>query len=104
MAYPRLPVCFIGLHTYFVRLFTKHSCRVTSRYLVQRYLLMSPAIRFSMHRPQERRTYIPQGWTKFYEFSYGDIRAGSFVMEVGAWVDGCVSGLLGGCVAGWLAG
>jgi dynein heavy chain 2 len=32
---------------------------------------------------QERRTYIPQGWIKFYEFSYGDIRAGSFVMEVG---------------------
>ena len=30
---------------------------------------------------QERRTYIPQGWTKFYEFSYGDMRAGSFVME-----------------------
>jgi dynein heavy chain 2 len=31
---------------------------------------------------QERRTYIPQGWTKFYEFSYGDLRAGTFVMEV----------------------
>ena len=31
---------------------------------------------------QERRTYIPQGWTKFYEFSYGDLRAGSYVMEV----------------------
>ena len=30
---------------------------------------------------QERRTYIPQGWTKFYEFSYGDMKAGSFVME-----------------------
>jgi dynein heavy chain 2 len=30
---------------------------------------------------QERRTYIPQGWIKFYEFSYGDIKAGSFVME-----------------------
>jgi dynein heavy chain 2 len=29
---------------------------------------------------QERRTYIPQGWTKFYEFSYGDMRAGLFVM------------------------
>jgi len=25
---------------------------------------------------QERRTYIPQGWSKFYEFSYGDLRAG----------------------------
>jgi dynein heavy chain 2 len=31
---------------------------------------------------QERRTYIPQGWTKFYEFSYGDMKAGTFVMEV----------------------
>ena len=30
---------------------------------------------------QERRTYIPQGWTKFYEFSYGDMRAGTFVVE-----------------------
>jgi len=30
---------------------------------------------------QERRTFIPQGWTKFYEFSYGDLRAGTYVME-----------------------
>ena len=30
---------------------------------------------------QERRTYIPQGWTKFYEFSYGDMRAGTYVIE-----------------------
>lgn len=30
---------------------------------------------------QERRTYLPQGWTKFYEFSYGDLKAGTFVME-----------------------
>ena len=30
---------------------------------------------------QERRTYIPQGWTKFYEFSYGDLKAGTFVVE-----------------------
>ena len=30
---------------------------------------------------QERRTYIPQGWTKFYEFSYGDLKAGTFIME-----------------------
>jgi len=30
---------------------------------------------------QERRTYIPQGWSKFYEFSVGDIRAGRFVMD-----------------------
>jgi dynein heavy chain 2 len=32
---------------------------------------------------QERRTYIPQGWTKFYEFSYGDMKAGSYLMQVG---------------------
>ena len=31
---------------------------------------------------QERRNFIPQGWTKFYEFSYGDMKAGVFVMEV----------------------
>lgn len=31
---------------------------------------------------QERRNYIPQGWTKFYEFSYGDLRAGNYVIEV----------------------
>lgn len=31
---------------------------------------------------QERRTYIPQGWTKFYEFSYGDLRAGTYMIEV----------------------
>jgi len=30
---------------------------------------------------QERRTYIPQGWTKSYEFSVGDLRAGAFVMD-----------------------
>src|SRR3546814_2632415 len=23
---------------------------------------------------QERRNYIPQGWTSFYEFSYGDLK------------------------------
>jgi dynein heavy chain 2, cytosolic len=31
---------------------------------------------------QERRNFIPQGWTKFYEFSYGDLKAGTFVMQV----------------------
>ena len=28
----------------------------------------------------ERRTYIPQGWTKYYEFSYGDLKAGEAVV------------------------
>jgi len=30
---------------------------------------------------QERRTYIPQGWSKFYEFSYGDFKAGTSIIE-----------------------
>jgi dynein heavy chain 2 len=30
---------------------------------------------------QERRTYIPQGWSKFYEFSYSDLKAGATLME-----------------------
>jgi dynein heavy chain 2 len=30
---------------------------------------------------QERRNFIPQGWTKFYEFSYGDLKAGTYVIE-----------------------
>eukprot|EP01022_Parablepharisma_sp_SALTPOND_P023029 TRINITY_DN475_c0_g1_i1.p1 TRINITY_DN475_c0_g1~~TRINITY_DN475_c0_g1_i1.p1 ORF type:complete len:3195 (-),score=434.63 TRINITY_DN475_c0_g1_i1:26360-35944(-) len=30
---------------------------------------------------QERRTYIPQGWTKFYEFSYGDLRAAEGILK-----------------------
>ena len=29
----------------------------------------------------ERRTYLPQGWSKFYEFSYGDLKAGSYIIE-----------------------
>jgi dynein heavy chain 2 len=29
---------------------------------------------------QERRTYIPQGWTKFYEFSQADIRSAADVL------------------------
>eukprot|EP00611_Tribonema_gayanum_P005335 TRINITY_DN14576_c0_g1_i1.p1 TRINITY_DN14576_c0_g1~~TRINITY_DN14576_c0_g1_i1.p1 ORF type:complete len:675 (+),score=206.14 TRINITY_DN14576_c0_g1_i1:201-2027(+) len=29
---------------------------------------------------QERRTYCPQGWTKAYEFSLGDLRAGAMVI------------------------
>lgn len=39
---------------------------------------------------QERRTYLPQGWTKFYEFSYGDMRAGTYIIE--AITDGRSSG------------
>ena len=30
---------------------------------------------------QERRNYIPQGWTKFYEFSTADVRAGADVIS-----------------------
>ena len=30
---------------------------------------------------QERRVYIPQGWTKFYEFSTSDLRAGADIID-----------------------
>ena len=30
---------------------------------------------------QERRTYVPQGWTKAYEFSFADLRAGAHVVD-----------------------
>lgn len=30
---------------------------------------------------QERRTYIPQGWSKYYEFSQSDFKTGSLLME-----------------------
>ncbi|XP_069998938.1 cytoplasmic dynein 2 heavy chain 1 isoform X2 [Penaeus vannamei] len=30
---------------------------------------------------QERRTYIPQGWSKFYEFSYADLKAGVDIID-----------------------
>jgi dynein heavy chain 2 len=30
---------------------------------------------------QERRTYLPQGWSKAYEFSVGDLRAGSMLLD-----------------------
>jgi dynein heavy chain 2 len=35
---------------------------------------------------QERRNFVPQGWTKMYEFSTGDLRAGTFAL--GAVEDG----------------
>jgi len=55
---------------------------------------------------QERRTYIPQGWTKFYEFSPADLRAAADVIDsaIGAshggadWVT--IHGLLGSAVYG----
>ena len=31
---------------------------------------------------QERRNYNPQGWIKFYEFSYGDYKAGIEVIKI----------------------
>ncbi|XP_063970614.1 cytoplasmic dynein 2 heavy chain 1 [Lytechinus pictus] len=30
---------------------------------------------------QERRNFIPQGWTKFYEFSMSDLRAGADIID-----------------------
>ncbi len=30
---------------------------------------------------QERRCYIPQGWSKFYEFSMSDLRAGASIVD-----------------------
>jgi dynein heavy chain 2 len=30
---------------------------------------------------QERRTFIPQGWSKFYEFAFSDVRAGNTLLE-----------------------
>ena len=29
---------------------------------------------------QERRKYIPQGWSKYYEFSYADLKAGETLL------------------------
>lgn len=29
---------------------------------------------------QERRKYIPQGWSKYYEFSLGDLKAGELIL------------------------
>lgn len=31
---------------------------------------------------QERRNFIPQGWVKFYEFSYADLMAGLEILNV----------------------
>ena len=33
---------------------------------------------------QERRTYIPQGWSKLYEFGFADLRSGSDVLTLAA--------------------
>jgi dynein heavy chain 2 len=30
---------------------------------------------------QERRKYIPQGWSKYYEFSFGDVKAGELTLQ-----------------------
>src|SRR5690606_6235315 len=30
---------------------------------------------------QERRTYVPQGWTKYYEFSTADLRSAADVID-----------------------
>ena len=30
---------------------------------------------------QERRNYIPQGWTKSYEFNYGDYKSGLLLVK-----------------------
>ena len=37
---------------------------------------------------QERRTYLPQGWSKAYEFSIGDLRAGATVLDAVSKRDG----------------
>jgi len=54
---------------------------------------------------QERRTYIPQGWTKFYEFSPADLRSAADILTSSAssttnpdWVT--VHGLLGTAIYG----
>ncbi|KAI9209802.1 uncharacterized protein BJ171DRAFT_594818 [Polychytrium aggregatum] len=40
-----------------------------------------PGIKKNMQLIQERRTYIPQGWNKFYEFSAADLRSSSEVVS-----------------------
>ena len=55
---------------------------------------------------QERRTYIPQGWTKFYEFSPADLRSAADICDMAAgvakgepdWVS--IHGLLGSAIYG----
>ena len=63
-------------------------------------LLISPYISVL----QERRTYMPQGWTKFYEFSPTDLRSAADICDSSAgvatgqpdWVT--INGLLGGAI------
>jgi hypothetical protein len=31
---------------------------------------------------QERRTYVPQGWSKFYEFSFADLRSAADIIDL----------------------
>jgi len=31
---------------------------------------------------QERRSYVPQGWSKFYEFSFADLRSGADIIDL----------------------
>ena len=55
---------------------------------------------------QERRTYIPQGWTKFYEFSPADLRSAADICDSAVnisqgspdWVS--IHGLLGSAIYG----
>lgn len=31
---------------------------------------------------QERRNFVPQGWSKFYEFSFADLRSGADIIDL----------------------
>lgn len=52
---------------------------------------------------QERRTYIPQGWSKFYEFSLADLKAGCDILDRLFKEEGqCLKGLVSVCINEWL--